>query len=49
MRPKAKAALHICAAVWIVAGMLCYCYTFTRDFYVANRHAIHALLERIGR
>ena len=48
MRPAVNRVLQVAAAAWIVAGMLCYSYAFSRDFYRANAHAVHLLLHSAG-
>lgn len=48
LTPTLKKALYAAAALWILIGTACYTYAFTRDFYAANKRAIHALLGRMG-
>ena len=48
MNPGAKKALHVVTTIWIVVGMVCYCYAFTRDFYASNKLRVDTILTRVG-
>ncbi len=46
MNAARERLLYTLAAAWLILGMLCYTYVFTRDFYKANAPQIHRILQK---